>query len=356
MGIQNRDYFRDDSTSGRWSMSSGRTMCQTLLIITVAAYLVQVFFTVSVPDWQQVFIGASPSEQSALVEMVQQGRFAELNQRASELGLYRTTSILESWCALDPYKVAAGQVWRLLTYAFLHDPHGLWHIVFNMWVLWMFGPAIEELWGKREFLAFYLVSAIFAGLFHVLFGFAMHDPSGAVGASGALMAVSMVFAIYYPHTPITVMLLFTLEARWMILLYLIWDLHPVVLAFSDPQRRSDGIAHSAHLGGLLFGYLYHRFGWKLTGFLGQRGSLSLGRRFVKWWNRPRLRVYPTPVEPPPTQELVAPPPSRTAPRDLERQVDVILKKIKEEGEASLTDAERNLLREASQAYKKRNTT
>ena len=98
MGIQNRDYFRDDSTSSRWSMSSGRTMCQTLLIITVAAYLVQVFFTVSEPDIGKLFNGAIPSEQSALVQMVKQGRYAELNQQGrKQAAYYEFHSSLTIW-------------------------------------------------------------------------------------------------------------------------------------------------------------------------------------------------------------------------------------------------------------------
>ena len=327
-------------------------MCQNILISTAVVFLLQVMLTVPVPDVQSLIGQASPAQRDVLLEMLQQNKIDELNAIATKFKYVEHKSLLNMWGALEPDKVAQGQLWRLVTYACLHDTTTPWHIVFNMLVLWMFGPVIEDRWGRREFLAFYLTAAVAAGLCHLAFGYVMQDPTGAVGASGAMMGIMMAFALYHPHAPITIFFLLTLEARWMIVIYIIYDAFPILQALSGRGSRSDGIAHAAHLGGLAFGYLYCRSGWKLTGWLTQRGGPSLGQRFSRWWTRPALRVYQSPVERSPERPRT---PQFQSPRDLEHKVDAILKKIKDEGEASLTEEERTLLREASRAYKNRNT-
>lgn len=357
MGIQNRDYYRSDARSGGLPGMSGYSMCQILLIVNIVAFLLQVLITVPVYYIPQMIENVPEEQQPKLREMVERGQTRQLHAIADRYGYVAYESLLQEWGSADPLKISQGQVWRLVTYAFLHDRGSLMHLVFNMLVLWMFGSAVEQLLGRREFLAFYLAAAIFAGLCHVLFGFVMHDMTGAVGASGALMAVSMLFAIYYPTTPITIYFLFTIEARWLIILYVIFDSYPILMALSGQGPRHTGIAHAAHLGGLAFGFVYYHFHWRLTDWFPSRGGPSLGQKLARWWSRPRLRVYDSPAERPVADlPAVSRTPVRTAsPRDLERRVDDILKKIKETGEASLTEEERDLLRDASQAYKKRNT-
>ncbi len=327
MGIQNRDYYRSDAAGGGWSGSYGQSMCQILIIVTAVVYLLQ--FLITVP--QRVIVDGEVIAHAPVIYV----------------------SLLEEWFDLDPVKVSQGQVWRLLTYAFLHSRHSQMHIIFNMLALWMFGSAIEQLLRKREFLAFYLVSAIASGLVNVLYEFAMGDPSPALGASGAVMAVSTLFAIYYPTAPINIYIFFTIEARWLIILYLFWDSLPILKAISGMAQDYDHVAHAAHLGGLVFGLLYYQLHWRLSDWYPKRGGQTIGQRLTRWWTRPRLRVYQTPVERPVARS--APPVSPRELERLERRVDEILKKIKEQGEASLSDEERSLLRDASQAYKKRNT-
>jgi membrane associated rhomboid family serine protease len=356
MGIQNRDYYRNDTASGGgWSGSIGASMCQKIMVVTIVVYLLQILITVphrySIPE----MIGElGPEEQKILRKMEEQGQTDDLQRFAAQMGGVTYISLIEEWCKLDPVKVSQGQIWRLLTYAFLHDRHGIWHIIFNMFALWMFGTAIEAILGGREFLLFYLISAIFSGVCHVLFAFAMHDSVSAVGASGAVMAVAMLFAIYHPTAPINIYFFFTVEARWLIILYVIWDLHPVLLALSGAQTRGTGIAHAAHLGGLAFGFLYYHFHWSLSGWLPTKGGPTIGQKLTRWWTRPALRVYQTPVERP-TARVPPPVSSPVSSRDMERRVDEILKKIKDQGEASLSEEERTLLRDASQAYKRKNS-
>lgn len=359
MGIQNRDYYRNEATAGGWSGSPGQSMCQILIIVTVVTYFLQMIITVPHRTSVAEMIASLPAEdRQELRDMLKNGRQAELEAMAEQFTSVHYESLLQEWGELDPGKVSQGQVWRLLTYAFLHDRYGLMHLIFNMFALYLFGPAIEDLIGRREFLLFYLVSAIASGLCHVLFGFVMHDFVPAIGASGAVMAVTMLFAIYYPTAPINIYFVLTIQARWLIVLYVIFDMHPILLALSGMSHRSTGIAHAAHLGGLAFGFLYYRFHWKLSGWLPTRGGDSIGRKLTKWWTRPQLRVYSSPPDRSPDRPVERPITRSVTPvssRDLERRVDEILKKIKEQGEASLSDDERNLLRDASQAYKKRNT-
>jgi len=89
--------------------------------------------------------------------------------------------------------------WRLLTYAFCHDPSYLGHIVFNMIGLWIFGSVVEDMLGSREFLWFYLTAAFAAALVYIGLQLAIGTPSPMLGASGATMAVLMIFALHFPR-------------------------------------------------------------------------------------------------------------------------------------------------------------
>src|SRR5262249_29703579 len=119
------------------------------------------------------------------------------------------------WLWLDVNKVLQGQVWRLLTYAFLHDPDSVFHILFNMLVLWFFCREVEELYGRREFLTFYLMAALVGGVVFTLEQLVLGQVyrgvyyyHHALGASAAVLAVLVVCVCHYPHR--TVLLFFIL--------------------------------------------------------------------------------------------------------------------------------------------------
>src|SRR5690606_2354324 len=107
--------------------------------------------------------------------------------------------ILERWFALIPEAVLHGQIWRLTTYDFLHDTGEIWHLVFNMWLLWLAGRRVQDKYGSAEFLAFYLVAGILSGAFFMFWGMLTHSPGIAIGASGAAVAVMIVYAMNWPH-------------------------------------------------------------------------------------------------------------------------------------------------------------
>jgi len=149
-----------------------------------------------------------------------------------------------------------GCVWQLATYAFLHA--GVMHILFNMLFLYWFGREIEIVWGTRRFLAFYFSAAVFAGLIfacvHYVFG---PLAFGCIGASGAIMALVMVYGLWWPNRIILFMFIVPMRIRTFVLITIGIE----ILSLLEVQ---NGIANMAHLGGLLYGFLVIRGGPALT--------------------------------------------------------------------------------------------
>ena len=142
--------------------------------------------------------------------------------------------------------------WQLLTYGFLHG--NLYHIFFNMFGLWMFGREMELLMGTRRFLIFYLVCVIGAGIVQLVVAAVQGGFYPTVGASGGLMGVLLAFALAYPNRRI--MLIFPpipMPAKYFVLIFGLLSLY---LGFSG---NVPGVAHFAHLGGMLFGFLLLRY-------------------------------------------------------------------------------------------------
>jgi len=144
-------------------------------------------------------------------------------------------------------------VWELVTYMFVHA--GVSHIFFNMLTLWFIGVQLERRWGTTYFTKFYFACGLGAGLTQVLLGvlpFAFANqfyyPS-TVGASGAIYGLLLAFALYYPTVPFLVFFVFPVQARYFVMI-----LGGLSLLFS--LGGGSGVAHTAHLGGLVTGYLY----------------------------------------------------------------------------------------------------
>ena len=116
------------------------------------------------------------------------------------LGWFENPAALTDFGHFDP---GAFKWWQLFTYQFLHDPHGIWHIAFNMLFLWVFGAAVEDRLGRIGFLGFYLTGGIVAALAH-----AMTDPSPVIGASGAIAGVTGAFLALFPRSRIQVLFIF----------------------------------------------------------------------------------------------------------------------------------------------------
>jgi membrane associated rhomboid family serine protease len=160
-------------------------------------------------------------------------------------------------------------VWQLVTYIFLHDTGQIFHILFNMLGLWMFGSAMETVWGSRQFTKFFFICGIGAGILTVLL-----SPRGLVpviGASGAIYGIILAYAMTFPDN-IIYFLIFPIPAKWFAVIF------GAIAFFSSLSTSGGGVAHVAHLGGMLFALVY------LKG-----GSLLRLRRHYDKWQRNRLR-------------------------------------------------------------------
>jgi membrane associated rhomboid family serine protease len=345
MGIEDRDYTRDSSDYTGALTGFGLDYIpptvKWIIVANVVVFLLQIFVTRPwTPADDRSYLERLPPRQSELEE----------KQRAAQRKMYekegldpdeyqalyngqQNVSIIQEWLQLEARKVMRGQVWRLVTYAFCHDwQAGVWHILLNMLLLYWCAVTLESMLGPREFLLFYLAGAVFAGLAELALDLYLRSSIPVVGASGAVMAVGMLYAIHYPRTTIRLFWFWPIEARWIVLFYVLYNLHPLLLALSGNQAFT-GSAFACHLGGLAFGFIYWRFNLNFERYWDMlpkpRGSFAGSRRSA-------------PRRGPARREI-----------NLDDQVDEILRKIHDSGEASLTEAERRLLARASERYKNR---
>jgi membrane associated rhomboid family serine protease len=158
---------------------------------------------------------------------------------------------------LVPNQVIHGAVWQLFTYLFLHSLAGPGHILFNMLGLWMFGAPIEETWGTRRFLQYYFLCGVGAGICVVaaalIFGGAS---TPTIGASGAIYGLLLAFGMLFPEQEILVMFLFPIKAKYLVMIF-------GGIAFVFSFQRGSTISNLAHLGGMIFGFVYIKmqFSW-----------------------------------------------------------------------------------------------
>jgi len=163
-------------------------------------------------------------------------------------------------------------VWQPITYMFLHA--GIFHILFNMLALWMFGVELERMWGSRFFVQYYFVCGVGAALTTALLSFLPGSfgqqlyYSLTIGASGAVYGVLLAYALYFPSRPIYMYFVFPIPAKYFVAII-------GAISLLSSMSAGGGIAHTTHLGGLVAGYLY------LKG--GRIHLLSeLKYRYLKW--------------------------------------------------------------------------
>jgi membrane associated rhomboid family serine protease len=141
-------------------------------------------------------------------------------------------------------------VWQLATYAFLHQGFG--HIIWNMLALWMFGADIERIWGTRRFVQFYFFCAVGAGICVVIANYIL--PWGnpnvpTIGSSGAIFGILLVYAMMFPDREILFGFIFPIKVKYFVMIV-------GAIAFLSSFGINTGVSNFAHLGGLLFGYLF----------------------------------------------------------------------------------------------------
>lgn len=178
--------------------------------------------------------------------------------------------------------VGSLQIWQPVTYMFLHG--GLFHILFNMLALWMFGVELERMWGSRFFTKFYFVAGVGAALTTLLLSFTplpFADQlyySLTIGASGAVYGVLLAYARYFPHRPIYLYFVFPVPAKYFVIII------GAISLLSSMNGPGGGVAHTTHLGGLIAAYLYLKSG------TGTHLMSEIKYRYLKWRiNRMRRR-------------------------------------------------------------------
>ena len=160
---------------------------------------------------------------------------------------------LAQWFALWPLSSPLFFPWQVVTYAFLHG--GMLHLFFNMLGLWMFGSELERVWGQRRYLLFLLAGVLAAAAAQLLFTQLTRSPAPTVGASGGLYALLLAYGMLFPER--TIMLLIPpipMKARTFVIVFGTLEL---VLGLTG----SRGVAHFAHLGGMVGGFLMIRY-WR----------------------------------------------------------------------------------------------
>jgi membrane associated rhomboid family serine protease len=149
--------------------------------------------------------------------------------------------------------------WQLLSYGFLHDVNTLYHIGFNMLGLWMFGRHIEPMMGTKRFTIYYLTCVVGAGFVQLVVAGIQGGAYYTVGASGGLMGILLAYAIAFPNQTIVLLIPpIPMKAKYFVVLFAIASL---ALGVSG---RAEGVAHFAHLGGMLFGFLLLNY-WNRPG-------------------------------------------------------------------------------------------
>ncbi len=229
-----------------------------------------------------------------------------------------------------------GFVWQLFTYMFIHGGFG--HIFWNMFILWMFGTEIETYLGKKEFYKFYFLAGAGSGLITLLFS--LNSTIPVVGASGAIYAVLVAFALLFPNRKIYIYFLFPIKAKYFVLIM------AIITFFSTFSAGGSNISHLTHLGGLLIGYLYLRR---------PRFSAWLRYKLPKIHFRNPLRHFIRKVEKVTKKRPSQAPTRRNYDTDktMQEEIDRLLDKINREGYKNLTEQEKQTLILASEYFAKK---
>ena len=212
-------------------------------------------------------------------------------------------------------------IWQPFTYLFFHG--GIWHVLINMFVLWMFGSELERLWGKSHFLKFYFVTGVGSGLLTMLFSLQSITP--IVGASGAVYGVLLAYGLTYPNRQIYLYGIIPIKSIWFVI-------GIGMIAFMSSFNNISQVSHITHLSGMLIGYL-------------------MLKRPVEWRSllfsiRKRTLEY----------RVVQEEKKATHRQKIEQDIDIILDKINREGFDSLSDKEQDSLYKGSRSlsrYKKK---
>ncbi len=268
---------------------------------------------------------------------------------------------LTSLLGLHFFMASNFHFYQFFTYMFLHG--GLTHIFFNMFALWMFGSVIERVWGPKKFLFYYITCGVGAGIVQEIVQYADYTIQGiaayqyvsaggvqmttdayinlwtTIGASGAVYAILLAFGMIFPNERLFIIPFpFPIKAKWLVVGYIGIEL------FSAMSGPGDGVAHMAHLGGMLFGFLLIRY-WQKHPDSSQRFGRSRGQEFFdnmkRRYEQRQHSGRPTADSRDPRRETDQEYNARK--RKNQEEIDAILDKIRKSGYDSLTKEEKQKL-------------
>ncbi len=263
---------------------------------------------------------------------------------------------LDTWLGLHYFSADNFHIWQPITYMFMHSNFG--HLFFNMFALWMFGNTLENLWGSKRFLLFYMVCGIGAGLCQELVQYIQYATSLAnystvnlggrivtmdnylnmmttVGASGAIYGLLLAFGMMFPNSMIYFYFLIPIKAKWFVIGY-------AVIELITGLTGVDNVAHFAHLGGMLFGLLLILY-WRKNPAGPNKDFRKLKDIFQSWKRKSQMKYTPyeevkdEPRVPRSDEEY------NRQKAQTERDMDAILDKVAKSGYGSLTPEEKEFL-------------
>jgi membrane associated rhomboid family serine protease len=281
MGIYDRDYYQYEQRSPGLHVGGNRMLVTNLVIINAVIFLADILF---------------------------------LNGQLSDRLALQSNLIEKPW-----------RFWELVTYGFAHSSTNVIHILGNMFCLWFFGRDIEPIYGKKRFLGFYLTAIILSGLVgkygeELLSG----NTIVLIGASGGVAAVVVCYICHFPRRTLLIWGVLPMPAWMLGAIFLLYD-------FLGTFSTDSNVAHTAHLAGALYGFVFYRTRWDLSLLIPDRES------FGRLRPRPKIRLHD---------------PGRDE-QSLSSEVDRILEKIGRDGEGSLTRKERDTLQYASRRYQRK---
>ena len=214
-------------------------------------------------------------------------------------------------------------LWQPFTYMFFHAPFyssiGISHILLNMLGLWVFGRELEQAWGKKKFLKYYFLTGIGSGL--ITFFFQMNSSNPVIGASGAVYGILLAYGVSYPNRMLYIWGLIPIRSMWLVVIM-------GSIAFFGLLGKADGVSHVTHISGMLIGYALLKNKWSISDVL-----FSLRKKTIEFQVQRK-------------EELAL------KKKIINRDVDIILEKIKDVGFSGLSNEEQSKLYEASKKMSK----
>ena len=214
-------------------------------------------------------------------------------------------------------------LWQPFTYMFFHAPYyssvGISHILLNMLGLWVFGRELEQAWGKSKFLKYYFLTGIGSGLITYLFQINSDNP--VIGASGAVYGILLAYGISFPNRMLYIWGLIPVRSIWLVVIM-------GSIAFFGLLGRADGISHVTHISGMFIGYILIKKKWQLADIIFAMRKKTVEFQVQRKEDRALKKKY------------------------INKDIDIILEKIKEVGFSGLSNEEQSKLYEASKNLSK----